>query len=66
MIKLLQLNVTVYGQNCRIIYNDESHDALVVDPGGNCEQIERLLEEHKLKLINSWAFRSYRRSFSAS
>lgn len=50
MIKLLQLNVTVYGQNCRIIYNDESHDALVVDPGGNCEQIEQLLEEHKLKL----------------
>lgn len=50
MIKLLQLNVTVYGQNCRIIYNETSHEALVVDPGGNCEQIERLLDEHKLKL----------------
>ncbi len=50
MIKLLQLNVTAYGQNCRIIYDEASKQALVVDPGGDFEHIKKELEAHELKV----------------
>ena len=36
--------------NCFIVYDEDSHDAIVVDPGDEAEKIIRLIEDRKLKV----------------
>ena len=36
--------------NCFIVYDEDSHDAIVVDPGAEAEKIIRLIEDRKLKV----------------
>jgi hydroxyacylglutathione hydrolase len=36
--------------NCFIVYDEDSHDAIVVDPGDEAERIIGLIEEKKLKV----------------
>ena len=50
MIKIEIINVTVYGQNCRLIYDDETRKAFVVDPGGNAELIKNTADKLNLSI----------------
>jgi hydroxyacylglutathione hydrolase len=43
--------VTHYQQNCTLLWCDETHEAAVVDPGGNIERILSALIERKLTLV---------------
>jgi hydroxyacylglutathione hydrolase len=43
--------VTHYQQNCTLLWCDETHQAAVVDPGGNIERILSVLIERKLSLV---------------
>jgi glyoxylase-like metal-dependent hydrolase (beta-lactamase superfamily II) len=43
--------VTHYQQNCTLLWCDETHQAAVVDPGGNIERILNALVERKLTLV---------------
>jgi len=36
--------------NCYLVYDEKSHDAIVVDPGDEAEKIIRLVEDSKLKV----------------
>ena len=36
--------------NCFIVYDEDSHDAIVVDPGADAEKIITLIEDRKLKV----------------
>src|SRR5579862_5216650 len=36
--------------NCSVIGDEKTHEALVIDPGDNIEQIQALLEKHKLRV----------------
>lgn len=44
------LRVGPLGCNCSIFGDEESREALVVDPGDNIAGIQRLLEKHQLKV----------------
>ncbi len=50
MIKIEIINVTVYGQNCRLIYDDKTRKAFVVDPGGNAELIKSTADKLDLTI----------------
>ncbi len=43
--------VTHYQQNCTLLWCDETHEAAVVDPGGNIERILSVLIERNLTLV---------------
>lgn len=40
----------VYGANCYIVACEDTREAAVVDPGGEPEEVEKILEENGLKL----------------
>mgnify|MGYP003369672605 CR=1 FL=1 len=48
MLKILQISVTAYAQNCRLIYNDETNEGCVVDPGGKAQIIADYAKEHNI------------------
>jgi hydroxyacylglutathione hydrolase len=39
MLKIETIKVTSFEQNCRVLYDDKSPGAIVVDPGGDVERI---------------------------
>lgn len=49
-IECAVLPVTLFQANCVIVWDEESADALVVDPGGDVEDILRVVEEGALKV----------------
>jgi hydroxyacylglutathione hydrolase len=51
MLQYQIIPVTHYQQNCTLLWCDETHEAAVVDPGGNIERILSTLIEHKLTLV---------------
>ncbi|MGN1394089.1 MAG: MBL fold metallo-hydrolase [Succinivibrionaceae bacterium] len=48
MLRYLTLPVTAFAQNCRIIYNPQSKNAVICDPGADADNIYRAI--HQLKL----------------
>ncbi len=50
--------VTSFEQNCRVIF-DDSGTAVVVDPGGDADQIAQFLVEKKLELKAIWLTHSH-------
>ena len=46
--------VTAFQQNCTILMCQETHEAAIVDPGGNLERIEQALEKMQAKPVAIW------------
>jgi len=49
-MKIDNIVVGALQANCFIVYDEDSHDAIVVDPGDDAEKIIRLIEDRKLKV----------------
>jgi hydroxyacylglutathione hydrolase len=49
-MKVMVVPVTLFEQNCSVIWCEKTKHAAVVDPGGNLERIEQVLDEHGLTL----------------
>jgi len=49
-LKCAILPVTPFQQNCSIVWDDASLAAAIVDPGGDLEEIKRLVAEHGLRV----------------
>ena len=48
-LTISDLVVTPIMQNCRILADKSGGDAVVIDPGGDCDKILARLEQLKLK-----------------
>lgn len=46
--------VTAFQQNCTILMCQETHEAAIVDPGGNLDRIEQALEKMQAKPVAIW------------
>ncbi len=46
--------VTPFQQNCTILFDDETKDAVVVDPGGDIERIRAAIEQNGFKVKEIW------------
>jgi len=49
-MKIDNIVVGALQSNCFIVYDEDSHDAIVVDPGDEAEKIIRFIEDRKLKV----------------
>jgi hydroxyacylglutathione hydrolase len=48
-VRIETLTVGAFSSNCHILHRTGSHDALVVDPGGDADRIIAHLSEHRLR-----------------
>ncbi len=46
--------VTLFQQNCTILFDDETKQGVVVDPGGDVDKIVATLEANKIKVEAIW------------
>ena len=46
--------VTPFQQNCTIMFDEETKEGVVVDPGGEVEQIRAAIEANGLKIVAIW------------
>lgn len=46
--------VTDFGQNCTILFDDETLEGVVIDPGGDVDRILSAIENHNLKIGEIW------------
>lgn len=46
--------VTPYEQNCTLLWDDETHEAVLTDTGGNAEYLWGLVQDKGLKLKEIW------------
>jgi hydroxyacylglutathione hydrolase len=51
--------VTNFEQNCRVLWNKESNEAVVVDPGGETSKIIQVLVKHDLVCNQIWLTHSH-------
>jgi len=51
MMKAQLVPVTPLQQNCSVVWCDETFEAVLVDPGGDVDQILAVVEERQLKLV---------------
>jgi glyoxylase-like metal-dependent hydrolase (beta-lactamase superfamily II) len=54
MFKYLTLPVTPFAQNCSLVWCDQTHQAAVIDPGGDLEVILENVARLKLSLGQIW------------
>lgn len=59
MTELFAVPVTPLAQNARVIFDAESKEAVVVDPGGDADKILKLVSEHELKVGQIWLTHSH-------
>lgn len=52
LVTIISIPVTVFGQNCRIVFEDESRQAVIVDPGGAPEQLLSVIERNSLNITH--------------
>ena len=50
MLKFEVIPVTPFAQNCSLIWCDETHEAALIDPGGEPEKLKEALSRHGLTL----------------
>ncbi len=48
-MKLAVIPVTPFAQNCTLIWCEESMKAAIVDPGGDLDAVQELIDEHKVE-----------------
>ncbi|MFA5577413.1 MAG: MBL fold metallo-hydrolase [Tissierellaceae bacterium] len=49
-MKLLRLPVGIYSANCYIIFSEKTKDGIVIDPGGDAEDIIKLVEKNQINI----------------
>jgi glyoxylase-like metal-dependent hydrolase (beta-lactamase superfamily II) len=54
VLQIAVVPVTEYQQNCSIVYDDQTKNAVVVDPGGEVEKIAAAVEELGVKVEAVW------------
>jgi glyoxylase-like metal-dependent hydrolase (beta-lactamase superfamily II) len=59
MLNIELFPVTDFQQNCRILWQDGTADALVIDPGGDGDRIEKFLISRKLRCAQIWLTHSH-------
>lgn len=50
MLQFKIIPVTHYQQNCSLIWCDQTHEAALIDPGGEPERIQKVVAETKVRL----------------
>ncbi|MDN2668521.1 MBL fold metallo-hydrolase [Vibrio sp. 14N.309.X.WAT.E.F5] len=51
-LKYQVVPVTSFSQNCSIVWCDETMEGVVVDPGGDVQQLAAIIEELGVKVVN--------------
>ena len=51
-LKYQVVPVTSFSQNCSIVWCDETIEGIVVDPGGDVQQLAAIIEELGVKVVN--------------
>ena len=51
MLDYISVEVGALGTNCYVVYDKETLDGIVVDPGGETEEIQEAIEEYDLNII---------------
>ncbi|MBU2911853.1 MBL fold metallo-hydrolase [Vibrio splendidus] len=51
-LKYQVVPVTSFSQNCSIVWCDETMEGIVVDPGGDVQQLATIIEELGVKVVN--------------
>lgn len=46
--------VTAFAQNCTLLWDDESHDAVLIDAGGEPEKLKQLIAQKQLNIVALW------------
>jgi hydroxyacylglutathione hydrolase len=59
MLEIVTVPVTVFGQNARILYDSDSRDAVVVDPGGDADALIAEIDERQLSVRAIWLTHSH-------
>jgi hydroxyacylglutathione hydrolase len=59
MITVHTIPVTVFGQNARVVACAETHEAVIVDPGGDIEKIRHRIDSQKLTCTAIWLTHSH-------
>jgi glyoxylase-like metal-dependent hydrolase (beta-lactamase superfamily II) len=54
MLQYQTIPVTPFQQNCSLVWDDQSRQAAVVDPGGDLDLILGAIAQHALKLEQIW------------
>ncbi|MFZ3194205.1 MAG: MBL fold metallo-hydrolase [Moraxellaceae bacterium] len=54
MLQYQIIPVTAFAQNCTLLWDDTSKQAVLIDAGGEPEQLTRLLTQHGLTLVVLW------------
>ena len=54
MLKISIVPVTEYQQNCSIVYDENSKDAVVIDPGGDVDKISNAVEQLDVNVQAVW------------
>jgi hydroxyacylglutathione hydrolase len=54
MLQYLTIPVTPFQQNCSLVWDDQSKQAAVIDPGGDTDQILAAVKQLGLKLEQIW------------
>ncbi|NCA00208.1 MAG: MBL fold metallo-hydrolase, partial [Betaproteobacteria bacterium] len=54
MLQYQTVPVTPFQQNCSLIWDDQTRQAAVIDPGGDLDLILAEVAKHQLKLEQIW------------
>ena len=54
MLQYFTLPVTPFQQNCSVVYDDQTRQAAVIDPGGDLDALLAEVERRGLKLNQIW------------
>ena len=54
MLQYQTIPVTPFQQNCSLVWDDQSKQAAVIDPGGDLDLILAAVTQHQLKLEQIW------------
>ncbi|WLF84259.1 MBL fold metallo-hydrolase [Moraxella sp. ZY210820] len=54
MLKVQIVPVTPFAQNCSIIWDDESLEAVIVDAGGEANKLQQIVQQLGLKVVALW------------
>lgn len=54
MLQYQTIPVTPFQQNCSLVWDDQSKQAAVIDPGGDLDLILAAVAQHQLKLEQIW------------
>ncbi len=50
-MEILRLAAGIYAANCYIVYSETTREGLIVDPGGDAEDIIRTVDENNIKVV---------------